>query len=145
MVELGGEVRVMGEGPEGKEWRIGIESTQALAGSWHGVDRIISIRDQAITTSAGYRKQLERKGKRYSHLIDPHSGEPVSNGMLSLTVVAPTAMEADGLDNALYVMGWERGMHWLKNRKGVEALFIYLDASGRIRDTASAGMYAMFR
>lgn len=145
MVELGGEIRVMGDAPGGRAWKIGLESPEPLAGSWHGVERPVSIRDMAITTSAVYRNERQKKGRRYGHVIDPHAGKPVDNGILSVTVVAPTAMEADGLDNALYVMGWERGLHWLQERKGAEALFIYRDAFGHIRDTASAGMYKLFR
>lgn len=143
MVELGGEVRVMGKGPDGRDWKIGIESPVAIAGSWHGLARTLSIGDLAITTSAAYRNERKKKGRVIGHVLNPHTGKPVDNGILSVTVVAPTAMEADGLDNALYVMGWERGLHWLQERAGAEAFFIYRDPSGHIRDTASAGMYKL--
>jgi FAD:protein FMN transferase len=145
MVELGGEIRVMGDAPGGRAWKIGLESPEALAGSWHGVERTVSVRDMAITTSAGYRNERQKKGRSYGHVMDPHAGKPVDNGILSVTVVAPTAMEADGLDNTLFVMGWQEGLRFLQGRRQAEALFIYRDASGNIRDTASAGWQALLR
>jgi thiamine biosynthesis lipoprotein len=145
MVELGGEIRIMGDAPGGRAWKIGIESPEVLAGSWHGVERTLSVRDMAITTSAGYRNERQKKGRSYGHVMDPHSGKPVDNGILSVTVVAPTAMEADGLDNTLFVMGWQEGLRFLQGRRQAEALFIYRDASGYIRDTASAGWQALLR
>jgi thiamine biosynthesis lipoprotein len=98
-----------------------------------------------VTTSGSYRNYVERGGKRYGHVIDPSSGKPVDNGVIAVTVVAPTAMDADGLDNALFVMGWQGSLLWLNGKKDVEAYFIYADAEGNIRDTATQGFYAMLK
>ena len=80
------------------------------------------LRDQAISTSAGYERFIEVGGKRYSHILDPRSGWPVE-GMLSATVLAPTATEADALSTAAYVLGAGEGGTLLE-RLGREGFLI---------------------
>jgi thiamine biosynthesis lipoprotein len=64
----------------------------------------------AVSTAGSYRNYYELDGKRYSHIIDPATGEPVTHKLVSATVITPTALEADALDTALMVMGPERAM-----------------------------------
>ena len=82
------------------------------------------IRDQAVSTSAAYERYWEIAGKRFGHILDPRSGRPVA-GMLSATVVAPTATAADALSTAAYVMGVEQGSALLRGLKleGLVAAF----------------------
>jgi thiamine biosynthesis lipoprotein len=139
MVELGGEIRVKGEHPENGLWKIGIESPDVLAGNWHPVQKVIGLRNAAVTTSGNYRKYYHSSGKTYSHVIDPVKGRPVDNGIIAVTVMANHAMLADAWDNALYVMGVKKAMQYLQTRNDLQAYIIYRDSRGNVRDTATSG------
>ena len=105
LVEIGGEMRVAGQKKNGASWRVAVEkpiSTQREA------QKIFSIGNNAIATSGDYRIYFEYDGKRYSHLIDPNTGYPITHNLVSVTVVHPSSMTADGLATALNVMGPEK-------------------------------------
>lgn len=145
MVELGGEISVYGAHPESGVWRIGVESPDVLAGNWHPVRQVIGLRDASVTSSGNYRKFYHSGGKSYSHVIDPHKGMPVDNGVIAVTVVAENAMVADAWDNALYVMGVNKSMQFLQTRNDLQAYMIYRDSSGNVRDTATSGFKKMLQ
>lgn len=120
MIEIGGEVRVRGRNASGQPWRIGIERPEAGTRS---VARVLQLEQAAVSTSGDYRDYFEFAGARYSHTIDPRSGSPVRHGLASVTVIRPTAAEADGLATALAVLGPAEG-HELAERMGWAAHFI---------------------
>ena len=118
LVELGGELRVAGNGPGGRPWRIGVESP--IGGAPLAT---LSIREGAIATAGNYR-QTRRVGEReVSHVIDPRSGQPTDHGLASVTVVATTTLAADGYATALLVLGPEDGMAFAE-REGLAAVFV---------------------
>lgn len=104
LVEIGGEMRVKGDKGNGSEWLIAIEKPVSEA---RAVQKIISIGDNAIATSGDYRNYYEQDGVRYSHLIDPRTGKPIQHNTVSVTVIYPSSMTADGMATAFNVMGWE--------------------------------------
>lgn len=104
LVEIGGEMRVKGERGNGEEWLIAIEKPVSTERS---VQKIVSVGTNAIATSGDYRNYYEMNGKRYSHLIDPRTGSPITHNLVSVTVVHPSSMTADGLATAFNVMGWD--------------------------------------
>jgi FAD:protein FMN transferase len=107
MIEVGGEVRTMGRHPNGRPWRIGIETPQLAQGK---AIAAIELVNESVATSGDYRNYREVDGVRYSHTIDPASGYPVTHKLASVTVVAPTAVFADAYATAISVMGPERGL-----------------------------------
>lgn len=139
MVEIGGEVRSKGRNKEHQGWRVGLESPTIISAGWYPVNQSIELVDRAVTTSGNYRKYFKDKGNTYSHTIDPRVGMPVSNGVISVTVVAPDAITADGWDNAFYVMGVETAFAALKRYPEMELRIIYEDVNGNIRDSSSSG------
>ncbi|WP_339141905.1 FAD:protein FMN transferase [Pseudoalteromonas galatheae] len=106
MVEIGGELRVSGKKPDG-EWRIAIEKPDAPVGQ-RQIHRVIEPGKNGIATSGDYRIFYEMDGETFTHLIDPTTGRPVKHELVSVTVLHPSAMTADGLATALTVMGTER-------------------------------------
>ena len=86
------------------------------------IQAIIIPDGRAVSTSGSYRNYYELDGKRYSHIIDPVSGKPITHKLVSVTVITPTAMEADGLDTALMVMGPGKAMAFAKQQN----LAVYL-------------------
>ena len=93
----------------------------------------------AITTSGNYRKYLKQGSKKISHLINPKTGYPLQNSMISATVYAKNAITADGYDNALMAMEPLEALKFMKSHKGLECYLIYRKADGSIADTLSSG------
>ncbi|MBO9683685.1 MAG: FAD:protein FMN transferase [Flavisolibacter sp.] len=143
VVELGGELRVSGKNASGEKMKIGIESPPKNEFEAETFENILSIDKGAITTSGSYRKYYESNGKRITHLIDPLSGYPIQNELISVTVYAKDAITADAYDNALMLMGLNKALSFVENRNDIEAYFIYKKSDGTIADTASRGFYTM--
>jgi thiamine biosynthesis lipoprotein len=131
LVEIGGELRGRGYNAQGSVWRVGIERPAALG----TVQRVVRLGGQGLATSGDYRIFFERDGARYSHILDARDGRPVDHGLASVTVIAPTAMQADALSTALMVLGPEAGLE-LARREGVAAFFIARKGDGFV-ETAS--------
>lgn len=107
MVEVGGEIRLKGVNREGVGWRIAIEKPSV---DERAIQDIIEPGDMAIATSGDYRNYFERDGIRYSHIINPETGKPIDHKVVSVTVLHPSSMTADGLATGLMVLGEEEGM-----------------------------------
>ena len=108
LLEITGEMRVKGQHPEGRPWRIAVEKPEA--GLQRAVERVIDLRDIGVATSGDYRNFQLVDGKRYSHTLDPRSGKPIDHLLVSVTVLNPSAMVADGWATALMAMGPEQAM-----------------------------------
>ncbi|NQU56885.1 MAG: FAD:protein FMN transferase [Rhodospirillales bacterium] len=120
LIEIGGELRGRGWSPRGGIWRVGIERPQA---SPDGAQRVVRLDGKGLATSGDYRIFFEEKGQRYSHILDPRTGRPIDHSLASVSVIAPTAMQADGLSTALMVLGPDEGAK-LAEREGIAAFFI---------------------
>ncbi|WP_245907148.1 FAD:protein FMN transferase [Photobacterium sanctipauli] len=108
LVEIGGELSLKGNNLEGVPWRIAIE--KPTEDGSRAIQEVIEPGDMAVATSGDYRNYFEEDGVRYSHLIDPSSGKPISNHVVSVTVLHPSSMTADALATAFSVMGEEESM-----------------------------------
>ncbi len=119
LVEIAGASRSRGVNAKGEPWKLAIQKpTDEL----DEVQAIVKPDGRAISTSGSYRNYYELNGQRYSHIIDPATGKPITHRLVSATVITPTALEADGLDTALMVMGPEKAMAFAKQQH----LAIYL-------------------
>ena len=99
---------------------------------------VIALDEGSITTSGNYRRYYESKGRRITHLIDPRTGYPIENELISITMYAKEAMTVDAFDNALMVMGLQKAMDFVEKRKQLAAHFIYKAKDGTLRDTMSS-------
>ena len=120
MVEIGGEIRVRGFKEHETPWRIAIE--KPLSGE-RSVHTMLVLSDIALATSGNYRNFFEVAERRYSHTIDPATGWPVDNHLMSVTVLADTSMRADAWATAFQVLGPERGMA-IAERLSLPVLFV---------------------
>jgi len=139
MVEVGGELRVNGTKPNGQLFKIGIEGPIDKELSGQGIKHILQLKKGAITTSGNYQKYRMNGNQRISHLIDPKTGYPLKNEMISVTVFAKDAITADGYDNALMAMSVKEALAFVAKRKQLEAYIIYQKPTGEIADTLSTG------
>ncbi|MBW2239078.1 MAG: FAD:protein FMN transferase, partial [Deltaproteobacteria bacterium] len=95
LVEIGGEVFAAGFRKDGKKWRIGINRPKA-GSPFNQVYKVVELHDKGFATSGDYRNFFEVDGKRFSHILNPKSGYPVNNGVVSVSVIADTCTFADG-------------------------------------------------
>ncbi|MGB1263556.1 MAG: FAD:protein FMN transferase [Cognaticolwellia sp.] len=107
LVEIGGEMRLKGFKHTGELWHVAIEKPVSDQRSVH---QIIVPKDNAVATSGDYRNYFEANGQRFSHIIDPASGKPINHKLVSVTVIHPSSMTADGLSTAMMVMGEEKAL-----------------------------------
>lgn len=124
MIEIGGEVLANGLNDKGELWKIGIDKPVDLDQE-RALQAIAKVENRAIATSGSYRKYYINNGKRYSHTIDPESGKPVDHQLLSTTVLAPNATNADGFATAFMVMGVEKSKQYVVDNPDLK-LDIYL-------------------
>ena len=125
LVDVGGEILAMGNKPNGDLWKVGIEKPAEDKDAERIVQEIVELKDKSIVTSGNYRKYVERNGKRYSHSIDPNTGFPAANNMLSATIICDNTAWADCLASICMLVGMERAKEILATQKDVKAFFIY--------------------
>ncbi len=138
IVEIGGEVYASGVRKDGKKWRVGVNLPEKGI-AFDAIYKIVSLQAMALATSGDYRNFFEVGHKRYTHVIDPKTGIPVDNGVVSASVLAPTCAFADGLATALMVMGHEKGLALVNSLDRVECLIIVKGRDNKLIDFASDG------
>ncbi|MEJ2005740.1 MAG: FAD:protein FMN transferase [Cyclobacteriaceae bacterium] len=129
-VEIGGEVRTMGENLETeKPWRIAIIHPESTVENVRQI-AIMEVSDNAVATSGNYFNYRVIDGQKFSHTIDPESGYPVARALLSASVIAPTCLEADALATAFMVMGHEKAIEYLESHNQIGGFLIFSTESG---------------
>ncbi len=125
-VEIGGEVYVSGRNASGDPWRIGVDEPRPDAMPGDHLAGILHVSGCAIATSGGYRNRRAGTGGRtITHIFDARTGRPSHRERLSVTVVAPDCLTADGLSTTLFILGPDEGLPWLAaNHPDAEALFV---------------------
>ena len=134
MVEVGGELCINGTKPDGQLFKVGIEGPVN-----NELKHILQFKKGAITTSGNYQKYLMNGNQRISHLIDPKTGYPLKNEMVSVTVFAKDAITADGYDNAFMAMRVKEALAFVQKKRNMEIYIIYIKKNGELADTLSAG------
>ena len=126
LVEIGGELFASGRINSARQWQVAIEAPVVDSRS---IQTTLPLQDMAMATSGDYRNYFDWQGKRYSHTIDPRSGYPVEHQLVSVTVIAASAMDADGWATAISVLGLKQGMQ-LANAQQLAVLAIIETDSG---------------
>jgi thiamine biosynthesis lipoprotein len=137
-VEIGGDVATRGAKSDGP-WRVGIEVPAYAGGGTNAHQAVIELAGAAVATSGDYRNYFRDQGRAYSHILDPRTGRPVTNAVASVSVVAPTCADADGLATGLMVMGAKAGLRRVAEFPDVHAQFVVREAPGSFATYRSAG------
>ncbi|OQX27782.1 MAG: hypothetical protein BWK80_03525 [Desulfobacteraceae bacterium IS3] len=138
LVEIGGEVYASGFRKDSTSWRVGINTPQKNA-SLDAVYKVVPLHNKALATSGDYRIFFEADGKRYSHILDPTTGYPVTNRVVSASVIADNCTFADGLATALMVLGHEKAVALAEKLNNVECLMVVQETDGALKDYYSKG------
>lgn len=144
LVEIGGEVRGKGTNAKDRFWHIGIDKpADGNMDPGKELQAIIEIQNKSLATSGNYRKFFVEDGVKYSHTIDPKTGFPARNTLLSATVVCDDCMTADAYATAFMVLGYEKSKELLRKLQGIEVYFVYSNQSGGYDVFFSDGMKKM--
>ena len=126
LVSVGGALNSRGMNAEGHPWRVAIQKPTDRE---NAVQAVVDINGHGISTSGSYRNYYELNGKRLTHVIDPQTGRPIEHNLVSVTVIAPTALEADGWDTGLMVLGTEKAKEVVR-REGLAVYMIIKEGEG---------------
>jgi len=140
LINFAGNIYTFGTPPGKDSWVIGLQhprESEGLLGTFE-------IKDKAVSTSGDYEKFFTIEGKRYSHIIDPRTGNPVK-GIVSVTVVTGNATRADALSTGVFVLGLEKGMDLIEQLSDVEGIIVYEDTDDKLSTKTSSGMQNLFK
>lgn len=126
LVSVGGALVSRGMNADGQPWRVAIQKPTDRE---NAVQAIVDINGHGISTSGSYRNYYELDGQRISHVIDPQTGRPITHKLVSVTVIAPTALEADGWDTGLMVLGTEKAQQVVREQ-GLAVYMIMKEGDG---------------
>ena len=139
VIEAGGDIRYWGEKPDGRRWLFGVQHPR-------DPEQYLAVEElglAAIATSGDYEQYFDWEGERYHHLLDPKTGYP-ARLCISATVWAATALDADILSTAVFVLGPDQGLALVEGLPDVEG-FIFFERDGQFMHRASTGMRGRFR
>ncbi len=119
MVEIGGEVRVSGSSKNGEGWKIAVlRPVSGIANGQKETQRVLELRNSAMATSGTYRNFFKlSSNESYSHTINPKTGYPIEHKTISVSVLDPSCMRADGIATALLVLGSKRAKSIIAREK----------------------------
>jgi len=144
LVEIGGEVRGKGTNAKDKIWHIGIDKpTEGNMTPGGELQAIIELNNKSLATSGNYRKFFVENGVKYGHTIDPKTGLPARNTLLSATVICDDCATADAYATSFMVLGVEKGKELLAKLQGIEVYFVYSNPAGEYEVYFSEGMKKM--
>ncbi|MBE6268400.1 MAG: FAD:protein FMN transferase [Bacteroidales bacterium] len=137
MVEIGGEVVLKGRNKKNVPWVIGINKPSE--DGRNELQTVLQLTDCCMATSGNYRNFRFVDGKKVSHTINPQTGYPANNSLLSATVITDECAYADALATAFMVMGKDKAMEYCNNNPKIEAYFIYADEKGNMQTVSTEG------
>jgi FAD:protein FMN transferase len=139
LVEIGGEVRAKGKNPKGETWRIGIDKPVDKAMPGENIQAVLALDNKSVATSGDYRKFFIEDGKKYAHHIDPSTGYPAKQNLLSASIIADDCITADAYGTACMVMGLEKSKKFLSDHTELDAYLIYSDNNGKLCEYVTEG------
>ncbi|SCG83972.1 Thiamine biosynthesis lipoprotein apbE [Proteiniborus sp. DW1] len=121
IIDLGGNILALGGNGKADFWNIGLQNPFEARNKHLG---ILKVKDKTIVTSGVYERNFTEKGKTYHHILDPFTGYPVENSLMSVSIIADKSIDADGLSTTVFALGLEKGAEIIKSLDGVDAIFV---------------------
>lgn len=145
LVEIGGETLCKGLNSKGKAWVIGIDKPfdNNVTPGQDLQAKVALPSGKALATSGSYRKFFEENGVKYSHELDPKTGYPAHNTLLSISVITNNCALADGYATAFMVMGVDKAKEFLAKRSDMDAFMVYSGPKGEFLSYATSGFDKM--
>ena len=124
LINLGGNVLLVGSKLDGSNFRIGIQKPFEESGE---TILVVNTHDKSIVTSGTYERYFYKDNKLYHHILDTHTGYPVENDLCSVTIISDSSMMGDGLSTTAFLMGLNDGLNYIESLENTEAIFIDKD------------------
>ena len=145
IVEIGGEVYARGKQPTGDYWTVGIEKPIDNIESQNPLEAIVNLENLAIATSGNYRRFIIENGIKYAHHIDPKTGYPTKNNLLSASIFSKKCITSDATATGILVMGFENAKKYFINHPKIEAFIIYSDDYGKLQTFETNGLKSILK
>ena len=129
LIELGGELLAKGKNINSKNWVVGVEKPNEKIDFTDRFQFIVSLENKSLATSGSYRNYIEKDSIKYSHIINPKTGFPSLNTLLSVTVIHENCIYADAYATAFMAMGLEKTLDFISNRDDIDIFLIYSNGS----------------
>lgn len=124
IISLGGNVVCIGSRPDGTPFKIGIQKPFA---DRNETAAVMEIEDKSVVSSGIYERYFEEDGTLYHHILNPASGYPYDNDLISVTIISDKSVDGDALSTTCFALGYEKGMEYVQKLKDVQAVFITED------------------
>ena len=139
LVEVAGELRTKGKNAKGEDWKVGIDKPVDESAPGEHIQTVLTLSNKAVATSGDYRKFFIQDGIKYAHHIDPKTGYPAKQNLLSASIIANDCITADAYGTACMVMGLEKSKLFLSAHPELDAYLIYSDNKGNICEYVTPG------
>lgn len=125
IIDIGGNLYVLGSKDAETPWSVGIQNPfNETRGDFLGT---VAVSDQSVVTSGVYERYLEKNGKKYHHILDPFTGYPVENELMSVSIISDESIDGDALSTSVFSLGLEKGYELIESLDGVDAIFVTKD------------------
>jgi thiamine biosynthesis lipoprotein len=121
LINLGGNVYVLGNKTDGSPWKVGIQNPLGSQGEFVGT---VSASNKSIVTSGNYERYFMMEGKKYHHILDTKTGYPSESEIISATIISDLSIDGDGLSTGVYILGVNRALELIESLKGIDAILI---------------------
>lgn len=122
IIDLGGNIYAFGEKANSNPWRIGIQAPTGIRGENIG---LVEGKNKAFVTSGIYERFITLGDKQYHHILSTQTGYPIDNDLSSVTIIAPSAMDADALSTTVFALGYQDGCILINSLTGIQAIFVF--------------------
>jgi len=124
IIDLGGNIYAVGKKSDDSLWNVGIQDPLKSTGNYMAV---VHVADKSIVTSGNYERFFESNGKRYHHIINPKTGYPCENKIISTTIISDKSIDGDGLTTCCYILGLQEGLDLIERTEGADGIVITED------------------
>ncbi|SHI43408.1 thiamine biosynthesis lipoprotein [Clostridium amylolyticum] len=124
LVDLGGNIYALGNNPEGRPWKIGVQNPFDSRGKIVGY---VPVENKSVVTSGIYERYIEKDGKKYHHILNPFTGYPYDNELAGITIISDKSIDGDALSTSVFSKGLEGGMKFIEKLPNIEAVFVTKD------------------
>lgn len=145
IVEIGGEVYAKAKKPDGTNWTVGIEKPIDNKETANELKALVKLENLAIATSGNYRRFIIEDGVKYAHHINPKTGYPTKNNLLSASIFATDCISSDANATGVLVMGLEKAKLFLASHPELQAYLIYSDENGNYQEFKTNGLKSILQ
>ncbi|MCL2121994.1 MAG: FAD:protein FMN transferase [Clostridiales bacterium] len=124
VIDLGGNIVLLGNKPDGSDYRIGVRDPAEESGDYFAV---FEKSDMSLVSSGSYERFFVQGDQVYHHILDVHTGYPSETELLQVTILSNSSMDGDGFSTTAFLLGLERGLALLNSTEGVEGVFVTKD------------------